>query len=43
LTNKEDEKLLGMLIEQKAQGPTQFEWSRMKSLLKNEGINRDAS
>jgi len=41
-TNKEDKKLLDMLLEQKAQGATQFEWSVVKALLKVQGINRDA-
>ncbi|KAJ8434569.1 LOW QUALITY PROTEIN: hypothetical protein Cgig2_014400 [Carnegiea gigantea] len=33
-TNKEDGKFLDVLIEQKAQGATQFEWSVAKALLK---------
>jgi len=41
-TNKEDEKLLDVLIEQKAQGATQFEWSVVKALLKVQGIDRDS-
>lgn len=42
-TNKEDEKLLDVLIEQKVQGTTQFEWSVVKALFKVEGINGDAT
>ncbi|KAJ8419782.1 hypothetical protein Cgig2_006923 [Carnegiea gigantea] len=42
-TNKEDEKLLNVLIEQKAQRATQFEWSVVKALLKVQGIDRDAT
>ena len=32
-TNKEDDKLFDVLIEQKAQGATQFEWFVVKALL----------
>ncbi|KAJ8443304.1 hypothetical protein Cgig2_015782 [Carnegiea gigantea] len=41
--NEGDEKFLHLLIDQKAQGPTQFQWTMVKTLLKNEDINRDVS
>ncbi|KAJ8438316.1 hypothetical protein Cgig2_018796 [Carnegiea gigantea] len=40
-TNKEDDKLFDVLIQQKAHGATQFEWSVVKALLQVQGINRD--
>ena len=40
-TNKEDKKLLDLLIEQKAQGSAQSEWTVVKDLSKNDGIDRD--
>ena len=42
-TNKDDEKLFDVLIEQKAQGATQFEWSVVKALLQVQGIDRDGT
>jgi len=40
---KEDEKLLDLLIEQRAQGAIKFEWSVIRALLKNEGIHKEAT
>ncbi|KAJ8430898.1 hypothetical protein Cgig2_003891 [Carnegiea gigantea] len=42
-TNKEDDKLFDVLIEQKAQGATQFEWFVVKALLQVQGIDRDGT
>jgi len=39
----EDEKILDLLIKQKAQASTQFEWSVVKPLLKSEGNDGDAT
>jgi len=40
-TNKEDDKLFDVLIEQKEQEATQFEWSVVKALLQVQGTDRD--
>ena len=40
---KEDEKLLDLLIEQRAQGAIKFEWSVIRALLKNEGIHKEVT
>ena len=42
-TSKEDEKLLDLLIKQRAQGAIKFEWSLLRELLKNEGIHNDVA
>jgi len=34
---------LDLLIEQKAQGATQFKWLMVKALLKNEGIDKNVA
>ena len=41
-TNRDDEKLLDILIEQRAQGAVKFEWSLVRVMLKNEGINKES-
>jgi len=41
-TNREDEKLLDVLIEQNAQGAPKFEWSSLGAMLKSEGVDKDA-
>ncbi|KAJ8438085.1 hypothetical protein Cgig2_025490 [Carnegiea gigantea] len=42
-TNRDDKKLLDILIEQRAQGSVKFEWSLVKVILKNEGINKEGT
>ncbi|KAJ8445632.1 hypothetical protein Cgig2_018573 [Carnegiea gigantea] len=39
-TNRDDEKLLDILIEQRVQGSAKFEWSLVRVILKIEGINK---
>ncbi|KAJ8437656.1 hypothetical protein Cgig2_028594 [Carnegiea gigantea] len=41
-TNRDDEKLLDILIEQRAQEAVKFEWSLVRVMLKNEGINKES-
>ncbi|KAJ8428885.1 hypothetical protein Cgig2_021052 [Carnegiea gigantea] len=41
-TNRDDEKLLDILIEQRAQGAVKFEWSLVRVMLKNERINKES-
>ncbi|KAJ8442943.1 hypothetical protein Cgig2_019516 [Carnegiea gigantea] len=41
-TNRDDKKLLDILIEQRAQGAVKFEWSLVRVMLKNEGINKES-
>ena len=40
-TNKDDKKLLDVLIEQRGQGAVKFEWSLVRVMLKNEGIHKE--
>ncbi|KAJ8431883.1 hypothetical protein Cgig2_001575 [Carnegiea gigantea] len=41
-TNRDDEKLLDILIKQKVQGAVKFEWSLVRVMLKNEGIKKES-
>ena len=41
--NRDDEKLLDVLIEQRAQVAVKFEWSLMRVMLKNEGIHKESA
>ncbi|KAJ8445783.1 hypothetical protein Cgig2_000963 [Carnegiea gigantea] len=41
-TNRDDEKLLDVLIEQRAQGAVKFEWSLVRVMLKYEGIHKES-
>jgi len=42
-TNRDDEKLLDVLIEQRAQGAVKFEWNLVRVMLKNEGIHKESA
>ncbi|KAJ8445768.1 hypothetical protein Cgig2_026095 [Carnegiea gigantea] len=41
-TNRDDEKLLDILIEQRAHEAVKFKWSLVRVMLKNEGINKES-
>lgn len=40
-TNRNNEKLLDVLIEQRAQGAVKCEWSLVRVMLKNERIHKE--
>lgn len=41
-TNMDNEKLLDILIEQRVRGAVKLEWSLVRVMLKNEGINKES-
>uniref|UniRef100_A0A7C9APP2 Uncharacterized protein n=1 Tax=Opuntia streptacantha TaxID=393608 RepID=A0A7C9APP2_OPUST len=42
-TSKEDDKLLDLLIEQRAKGMVKFDWTSLRAVLRNYGIDKDHS